>query len=46
MPEDLPEGWPGEVLLEGRTRIHLPPNLVGGNVNLAGPASKLSLIHI
>ncbi len=40
MPEDLPEGWPGEVLLEGRTRIHLPPNLVGGDVNLAGPASK------
>ena len=40
MEEDFPEGWPGEVLLEGRTRIHLPPNKVGGEINLAGPASK------
>ena len=40
MGEDLPMGWPGEVLLEGRTHIHLPSNYVEGEVNLAGPASK------
>ena len=40
MGEDLPDGWPGEVLLEGRTHIHLPSNYVEGEVNLAGPASK------
>ena len=40
MGEDLPMGWPGEVLLEGRTHIHLASNYVEGEVNLAGPASK------
>ncbi|MBT4059301.1 MAG: hypothetical protein HOE69_03235 [Euryarchaeota archaeon] len=40
MSEEWPEGWPGEIAIEGRTEIHLPNNLSGGEANNAGPGVK------
>jgi tRNA (guanine26-N2/guanine27-N2)-dimethyltransferase len=34
-----PDGWPGEVILEGRTTLHLPPR-IGEEVNQRGPGDK------
>ena len=40
MGGNLPEGWPGDIMLEGRTFIHLPNNKSDKEINLAGPATK------
>jgi hypothetical protein len=40
MDEQWPEGWPGELVLEGRTHFHLPTNLSEGEANRAGPGVK------
>ncbi|HIA25705.1 MAG TPA: hypothetical protein EYN78_08130 [Candidatus Poseidoniales archaeon] len=40
MDEQWPEGWPGELVLEGCTHFHLPTNLSEGEANRAGPGVK------
>lgn len=40
MQGEQPAGWPGQVILEGRTLVHLPENLGVGRENEAGPGDR------
>lgn len=36
----LPDGWPGETVVEGRTKLHLPPVTSENGANMTGPGQK------
>ena len=40
MEGDSPSGWPGQVILEGRTFVHLPRTAEEGGENLVGPGGR------